>query len=69
MRSAGAIPMLVTARPIRQRDLGLVAAMLVAILAGLGLFGRREHVDSDDRFRFDARFAHRRGPPFLLRSC
>jgi hypothetical protein len=69
MRSAGAIPMLVTARPIRQRDVGLVAAMLVAILAALGLFGRRENVDSDGRFRFDALFAHRRGPPFLLHSC
>jgi hypothetical protein len=69
MRSAGAVPMLVTARPIRQRDLGLVAAMLVAIVAGFGLFGRRENVDSGDRFRFDALFAHRRGPPFLLHSC
>jgi hypothetical protein len=68
-RTAGAVPMLVTARPIRHRALGLDAAMLVAILVSFGLFGRRENVDSDDRFRFDALFAHRRGPPSLLHSC
>ena len=52
-----------------ERDLDLIAPMLIAILAGFGRFGRRENVGADVRFRFDARFAHRRGPPFLLHSC
>jgi len=59
------VPLLVSARPVRMGHPGLDGLVLVGFVIAFGVTRRRASLSRGERFRFDARFAPRRGPPSI----